>query len=423
MQLHARKTDGALLQRLDEQLSPAAAAALQRLEHLCLEEGAALFLVCGTLRDLVLGLRASDVDLALEGDVPALARVLAARCGARAVVHPRFGTARVSGHGFRLDLARARRETYPRPGALPEVEPATIFEDMARRDFSINAFALRLTTPRGELIDPFGGLQDLQAGLLRVLHPASFQDDATRVLRGVRLATRLGLSFEKETLRLLRRDLHFLETISGARLRREFELLFHEQGAVEAVAMAQQLGVLQAVLPGLRVEPEVLQRWREALSGRHYAPVTETGFGVLVNPRTKEDVARASGRLHLVGRVQACLEDVVRLRDASDRLERAAGSPADASEVLDGFLPSAVWALSILEDGPAAGACRAYLQHWRHVRPHLSGQEIMAIGVPRGTAVGDLLRELRRARLEGRVATREEEERLARATVAAREGR
>ncbi len=130
-----------------------------------------------------------DIDLAIEGDAIAIAQRVGDRVGARVVVHQRFGTAKLSSRDFQFDLAGTRRETYPHPGSLPQVQPATLVEDLARRDFAINAFAMQLAPESGEIIDPFRGIDDLRSGLIRVLHERSFQDDATRMLRGVRYAT------------------------------------------------------------------------------------------------------------------------------------------------------------------------------------------------------------------------------------------
>ncbi len=212
-----------------------------------------LYLVGGPLRDLLLDRPLIDIDIAVEGDAMALATELAtlvtkqktprsarpkpppsvraepveaaaATTPAPGVVtHPRFGTATVRIPGHHIDLVTARSETYARPGALPTVRPATIEEDLLRRDFTINALALRLSSPRrGEIIDPTGGRRDLDARLIRVLHEHSFQDDATRILRGFRYATRLGFEIEPETLACIDRDLRYLDTISGARLHHEF---------------------------------------------------------------------------------------------------------------------------------------------------------------------------------------------------------
>ena len=398
-----------LMERLRGHLTPAAAAALAVCERICRERDVSLFLVGGAVRDLLLERPTVDLDLAVEAEAAPIARALAAATSGRAVLHARFGTASVSGAGFRLDLAQTRRETYAHPGALPSVEPATIAEDLARRDFTVNAMALRLAPVAGELVDPYRGLADLRGRRMRVLHERSFQDDATRMLRALRYAARLGFKVSRGTEALIRRDLRYLDTISGARLRRELALLFEEKGAVAGTRQAARLGVLAAVHPALRLGSATAERWTAALTRHHFAPLDELGFCVVADPQDEATVASLSARLHLTGRREAALFELVRLRGLSAKLAAARQSPAAAADLLDGKTPAAVWALATLAGGAAGETCLAYLQGWRHVRPHLSGHDLLALDVPPGAAVGEMLRRLRRARLEGGTRTRADE--------------
>lgn len=176
----------------------ATGAAIGLVERAAQATGARAFLVGGPVRDLLLGAPARDLDVAVEGDAEALAREIARLAGSAHRVPGPFLTFKVPlPDGGELDVATARKERYPHPGALPVVEPATIAEDLLRRDFSINAIALDLDG--WSLVDPAGGVSDLRAGLLRVLHGGSFVDDPTRILRGLRFKARLGFTFEPVT--------------------------------------------------------------------------------------------------------------------------------------------------------------------------------------------------------------------------------
>ena len=167
--------------------------ALSRLIELANQRGTAIYLVGGPVRDLLLDLLPGDLDVAVEGDAIDLATHLAAAADLRIVRHARFGTATVSGDGAHIDLAPARSETYEAAGALPTVHPSSIDDDLHRRDFTVNAMAFALNgNAVGRLLDPAGGRANLDAGLIRVLHDASFQDDATRILRAARYEARLG---------------------------------------------------------------------------------------------------------------------------------------------------------------------------------------------------------------------------------------
>lgn len=372
--------------------------------------GVHLFLVGGTVRDLLLGRQSLDIDIAVEGDIDAFASELGAVTSYRLIRHGRFGTGTLRGEGFTIDFARTRRETYARPGALPIVEAAGIEQDLARRDFTVNAIALRLTPPReGELLDPSGGREDLSARSIRVLHDRSFQDDATRMLRACRYAARLGFQIATETLSLLRRDLAYVDTISGPRLRRELSLMFREGAAVEAAVIAWDLGIFAAIHPLLRLSPDIAQRWRQALAGERYASVEELGYCLVSGCRSEADVLSLSSRLHLTGRLQAALLDLVRLDGASAKLEQPDLDVTDAVQLLQTFAPAAVWAFALKRDALARERALKFLRDWRRVRVSLNGFDLQEMGFPPGPLIGDALRRLKAARLRGEVRGRDAE--------------
>src|SRR4051812_31275080 len=188
-----------------------------------------VYVVGGAVRDALVGRVPHELDLLVEGDATAVARRAAERLGGVATIHAHFGTATVRAPGHTFDLVSARTERYPRPGALPEVElGASAEEDLARRDFSVNAIAVRVAD--GALIAWPGALEDLEAGVLRILHDASFRDDPTRLLRGARYAARLGFAPEPATDALWADAVRSgtLATVTGPRLGEELRLLARE---------------------------------------------------------------------------------------------------------------------------------------------------------------------------------------------------
>ena len=210
----------------------------------------------------------------------------------------------------------------------------------------------------------------------------------------------------------MRRDASYFGTLSGPRLRHEFELLFHEPTAPEAASRAEHLGLLQAIHPALHLSDELATRWHGALQEAPLGPLDELGFCLICDPRDEGTVASVSRWLHLEGRVQTTLGDLVRLRSQSPKLASMHGRPSEITELLDGFAPSAVWARAVL-DGNGAGADYVeYLRSWRHIRPALSGDDLIALGATAGPALGATLRSLRAARLDGQVTTREAELRM-----------
>src|SRR5436305_448830 len=187
------------------------------------------YLVGGTVRDLLLRRPPRfDFDLAVVGDAEAYTRELGARLGGTVITHGRFGTATVHyGNGGHVDVATARTETYVSPAALPDVAPAeTIADDLARRDFTVNAMAI--TLPKGELIDPFHGREHLDDRLVRVLHEQSFVDDPTRIFRAARYETRLDFRMDPKTETLALMAAPELARLSGARIREELFAIFEE---------------------------------------------------------------------------------------------------------------------------------------------------------------------------------------------------
>ena len=191
-----------------------------------------VYLVGGTVRDILLGEKSFDVDIAVEGDAIAFGRALAKALDGRIQPHEKFGTAVVLyGNGERVDVVTARTEFYDAPAALPTVEHASIREDLFRRDFTINAMAASLKGEDfGRLVDPFEGRRDLQAGTIRVLHNLSFIDDPTRIFRAIRYENRYGFRMDEHTARLARGcvEMGLVGDLSSARLRDEPTALLEE---------------------------------------------------------------------------------------------------------------------------------------------------------------------------------------------------
>lgn len=217
--------------------------------------GARVYLVGGLVRDLLLGRSSRDVDLAVEGpETPVIDRLATALGGVPRRYPPFMTTGLETPRGFTVDLGRLRRETYREPGALPEVEPGDLADDLFRRDFTVNAMAVELVTKSSPLIDLHQGREDLLARRLRVLHPGSFRDDPTRVLRGIRFAGEIGLAFDRETRKLAAQPMTAaaLQRVSGHRLWRELRHCFRTPRTVRhAIAELADLGLAAAIHPGL----------------------------------------------------------------------------------------------------------------------------------------------------------------------------
>jgi tRNA nucleotidyltransferase (CCA-adding enzyme) len=386
------------------------------------EEGRALYLVGGGVRDLVLQRGQVDIDLVGEGPMVSLGEKAALVLAGRWVEHRAFGTVTVEGEGFRLDLAMARAERYARPGALPKVRPASIDEDLARRDFSMNAMALALCgRQRGQLLDPFDGMGDIAGGRVRILHDRSFIDDATRILRAVRYETRFGLSIEEKTLALLKRDLAYLDTISGARLRHDLLHLLAEDEPEKGLLRCQELGVLAAIHGALRFDDELAVAFRRARRAGQAPPQPALYLGLLGSRLSPADAESVALRLALSKRQRQALEGAAELAQLLPWLSRGDVRPSQVVERLEPYPLPAVEAWALAASQPAVRETLGrYLGEWRYVKSSLDGRALERLGVQRGARMGDVLRLLRAARLDGQASSRKEEVELVRGVLEGR---
>jgi tRNA nucleotidyltransferase (CCA-adding enzyme) len=387
---------------------PAAAPLMPRVH-----EHPGVHLVGGAVRDLLLGGEPYDLDLVVEGDAAGFARSL----GGTVRFHDRFGTSTVVLGGFSYDIARARRETYAHPGALPDVVPATLAEDLLRRDFTVNAIAIALGgKAAGTLSSAPRALEDLGARQLRVLHDASFLDDPTRMLRLARYGSRLRFAIEPRTRALVSSALRAgaLATVSGSRLGSELRLLAKEPDPVAALRCLRGLEVDRAIHPGFGLRDEALARGalellsddgrRDRLAIALAAPRAPAGeLRELLEALAFEAQDR-----------DAIVEAVTRAPELAQALERA-GAPSEIARAASGATPELVALAGAL--GPAEPA-REWLTRLRHVRLGIDGGDLLAAGAPEGPAIGRGLRAALAAKLDGRVSGREAE--LAEALHAAR---
>jgi tRNA nucleotidyltransferase (CCA-adding enzyme) len=368
------------------------------------------WLVGGAVRDLMLGADSVDLDVSIEGDAREVARELAARLGGDAVEHDRFGTATVRAGDFAVDLASTRRETYAEPGALPDVEPAPLDDDLARRDFSVNAMAASL--PSGELRDPHGGRDDLEAGVIRVLHPRSFVDDPTRLLRAVRYESRLGFRMDPETERLAREAIAAgaPSTVSSARIRDELLDLLGEPAVAASVTRLQDLGLDRALSPLLGdARPEDVAAAADAAEARG-GQRRFAALAAMIAP-DPEDLA-------------GWIEDLNLRAEDRDAVLHAARKGPQLVRALEPTLPdSAIHALlhcelpETLGVAVALGARQApidrYVEHLSGTGLEITGDDLRAAGIPEGPAIGRALRETLRRKLDGHVTGHDDELALA----------
>ena len=378
---------------------PAARPLLERLG-----ETPGVYVVGGAVRDLLMDGEPVDLDLVVEGDAAALA----ARLGGAERIHDRFGTSTVVLNGYSYDLARARRERYAYSGALPDVEPASIDEDLLRRDFTVNAMAIALGGARpGELHAPPGALEDLANERMRVLHDVSFIDDPTRLLRLARYASRLGFEIEPHTRRLADTAVRggALATVSGPRIGTELRLAAVEPDPIAAFEYLGELGLDGAIQPGFGLsDPGLARRAMALLPG---------------DERAERLLPALAGRGMPGGDLEALLDRlaferadrdvIVAAATRADSVARALDASRSASEIADAVDGQAAEVVALAGAlGPREQA-REWLTRLRHVRLEIGGRDLLDAGIPEGPAIGRALGAALRAKLDGVVSGREQE--------------
>jgi tRNA nucleotidyltransferase (CCA-adding enzyme) len=375
-----------------------------------------------------MGMPIKDLDFVVEGDAPHVARQLAEHLAGQVVVHSTFGTASVILEDAHIDLVTARREIYPRPGALPQVTPSGIDDDLSRRDFTINALALPFAQENPEILDPHGGIDDIRSGNVRTLHSKSFVDDPTRMLRAVRYEQRLGFSIESGTLDQIEEAVGQgrICTVSWDRWRNELQRTLEEDRPGLALNRAACLGILAGIYPSL-ANVKAVGRLDASEPGSISLGIGQTlgrreplmYLAALVYPLSPADAEEMIHRLHMPGPWMITVRDTVALKQQEPRIADEALAGSQLTRLVEGYVESAVHAVSLITESPiVAQQLTWYLKDLRRMSPILDGRDLLALGVPSGPLMGQILKDLRDARLDGRVDTEDQERRLAKELLA-----
>lgn len=371
------------------------------------ECGLASYIVGGFVRDLLLNRAVSDFDIVIAGDAIFVGKKLQTAYGGKLAVHASFGTAKwvlptevtgLSDSRGEIDLISARKETYPQPASLPVVSFSDMKDDLFRRDFTINTLAMRLDEPHfGELLDLYGGQKDLEAGLIRTLHERSFEDDPTRIFRGIRFEQRFGFRFDEDTLAQINRYRDRIRDLTGSRIVHEFELIFTEDHPEKSMERLDELDLLKIIHPSLKWTAGDSELFRAI---PHGSPA-EYYFAAWLSSLSSQTISEVGERLLLGKRVLRIITDYAFLRK-----EFRAADQSEAPDQLDGRAEDALRLFCITEKNAVV---RDYLDRGRYIRPELDGQEIIQLGTPAGPAVAEMLKQLRIRRITGELQNRDDE--------------
>jgi len=428
-----------LASRLEQALPPERMSLLKAIIETAAGLNVALYIVGGFVRDLLLDRPSLDFDLVVEGDAITLAREMARRYGGQVISHSRFGTAKwflhqgldLSRLGIRdssalpefLDFISARTEFYERPTALPTVERGSIKLDLHRRDFTINTLALRLDGRHyGELLDYWGGLADLRAGLVRVLHSLSFVDDPTRMLRAVRFEQRFGFRIEARTLQLMTEARPLLEKLSPERIGHEIDLILDEPAAVAMLSRLAELGLLQAIHPAIPwddslrallaagLEQTPPPAWGTLPDLRQVPRRRALGYLLWLSSLPSDQIHVVSARLRLPVTLRAALLATHDLR--ADLPGLVSARPSAVVARLEDVPLMSVFATWLAAPAEQRAVLENYLLRWRHIKPGVTGHTLKERGLQPSPRYQKILRRLRDAWLDGEISSQAEESAL-----------
>lgn len=413
--------------RLEDEsfLPPSRLALLRQVAVLSAHLHFPAYLVGGFVRDLLLGQPVNDFDVVVEGDAIRLAQALAQAEGGEVLPHHKFGTAVWTlPDGSTLDLITARTEVYSEPGALPSVTFASIGDDLRRRDFTINAMALRLDeNPFGELLDPLHGQRALQKGMIEVLHPRSFVDDPTRMFRALRYAGRYGFQMAHDTATLFNDEARaVLAGLSGERLRHEFDLLFEEERPAPILTGLHHYDLLQSIQPALASSESTLvldeppAAWGDFRVADILSMRQSLGWLTWLLSLSEEQVLTVSERLAFPVLLTRALRAASALHTDLPSLVDA--RPSGWTFRLDGMPALAVYAVYLRTQTPALSD---YLSKWQFIHPRTSGDDLKVLGLPPGPRYQEILSRLRAAWLDGDVKSVGDEKKLLETLLVAKE--
>ncbi|MDD2270894.1 MAG: CBS domain-containing protein [Desulfuromonadaceae bacterium] len=399
--------------------------------------GLSVYVVGGFVRDLLLGVDNLDIDVTVEGDGVFFAECFAERYGGRVRSHKKFGTAvLVLADGSKIDVASTRLEYYESPGVLPTVERSSLRHDLYRRDFTINTLAICINRDRfGHLTDYFGGQQDLQERVVRVMHNLSFVEDPTRVFRAIRFEQRLGFHIASHTENLIRSAvrMHLLDRLGGERLQNELVQILCEKDPLAAIERMSSFGLLAFIHPALKLVPATervlgetrqVMAWFRLLYLEDRCEPWQVYFMALCDGLKPDEFREACGRLAIPGRLAVRLSSqrhlVFTTMNAIRRRLKQAGEIRN-SQLFSWFGEFTLEVLLYLAARASSEEVRRfvslYLTRLRSVVPLLGGGDLCGLGLEPGPVLGRVKERLLQARLDGEVNTLEEEEALARSLV------
>jgi tRNA nucleotidyltransferase (CCA-adding enzyme) len=420
MHAASRNLASLLKDRFPEKVYQILKAAGEVADHM----GMNVYLVGGSVRDLLLGQANLDIDLVIEGDGILFAKELSTKLHARSRAYPRFGTARIVHAGLKLDVATARTEYYESPAALPKVATSSIKKDLYRRDFTINTLAIRLNRKDfGLLIDFFGGQRDLKEKTVRVLHNLSYVEDPTRAFRAVRFAERFGFKLSKHTANLIKSaiKMELFEKLSGSRLYEELLIAFKETNPVKTLKKLSDYDLLKVIHKSLIFDEKletVLSSMAETLAWYNLLYLEEKAdagvlyLTALLSQLNDQDRKEALERLSAPSKLQEVI--LKSIAGADEILKKLPlNDPADLYHLLaEASIETILFAMAVTKDVYKKKDISHFLVDLKKVKLSLKGGDLKKLGVAEGPVYSSILKELLDEKLRGKLKSEEDEKKF-----------
>lgn len=391
---------------------------------LAADAGLAAYLVGGSVRDMLMGSASSDLDVVVEGDAIQVAMSYAGKCGGKISVHEKYKTATVTRpDGLKIDFAAARTEFYSNPAAVPAVEASSLRSDLNRRDFTINAMAVRIDcNDFGQLLDYFGGQRDLLDRKIRVLHSLSFIDDPSRAFRALRFAARFDFALGANTEKLIKdaERLGVFSRIAGGRLFLEIKYILIEKEYIKALMLLKRYNLFRFIDEKLALTDSRMEQFRrlDAIWEKyetkldHKARLWHIRLALLMSDLTFGEYKMFLERLQIEESLSLRLLNIHSKAKLALRTFRrnADNKPSEIYTFLTPLTDEELLMFSVLLGEKYDHMVLNYLDIYRNIKPHLAGDDLKKMGVPQSPLIGEILNELLMGRLDGRYATRGQEE-------------
>jgi len=401
-----------LSSKLTEYITPAALELIDTAATYADKNNINLFLVGGIVRDLILQRKNLDIDIVIEGSALQLASELSKKAGAKIVSHSKFGTAKITHGDITMDIASARREYYSRPGALPNVINSSITDDLFRRDFTINAMAIQLNRRSfGLIIDPYNGMDDIKNKFIRIIHRNSFIDDATRIFRAIRYEQRLNFKIESKTMHSLKNNIDMIDTISPDRIKHELNLFLSEEKPEYIILRANELKIFDKVSPILQINNKIAGYFKKA---RQYATgnlLLNIYYCLLIYRLDENKLSEFIALYNFPKQLRENMRQTQKLKSVIVSSAFHTDNRIEIYKTLQAFDNAAIYANIIAcESGDTIKSLIFYISKLKKLRSHLSGKDLINLGVRDGPEIGIFMEKLMEARLNGKIKTKRDEE-------------